>query len=382
MLSSLSRVPLNPMADVIQFNCPACGITLRLPLQMAAFEGPCPSCSRTIVAPDPHHDTAAYEPAPSPPPQPEVEPPQRPPSTPPQPFSSRQRGVLVLAILLTAVVSLLAGTILGARSNRLPARIPFLTMTSEKPESSRSSLHPKPPQPQEPAVEIMPESVVMPEKKTESTKASAVAESALKAFLEAPDWATRSSYVLAPDKVRTAMESYSHQAPDGPTPFKSIAIQNSYLDKHSGYTLFIFQVVTEQHPTGIPVAVTESSTGWVVDWLTFIEFRDDLFKSFADGPANQNGRFHLLVSAPPSPRTASTENEHFVSFLLDPPLPDRQRIAYVRKNSGILATLSAATSSGAVFTPVLEVAKRNTADGKSYLEIVSILAHDWLPDDG
>jgi len=41
------------MADVIQFHCPACGTTLRVPPAAAGFEGPCPRCARLIVGPDP-----------------------------------------------------------------------------------------------------------------------------------------------------------------------------------------------------------------------------------------------------------------------------------------------------------------------------------------
>jgi len=212
-------------------------------------------------------------------------------------------------------------------------------------------------------------------------KASAAAQSALKAFLDAPDWPTRSAYVLAPATVRPAMEAYSQQVPDGPTPFTSISVQNSYTDKTTGNTLFIFQVVTPRQPAGIPVAVAESPTGWCVDWPTFVEFRDDRFNAFADGPPDQTGRFHLIVSAPPAPGTANMINEHFASFLLDPPLPGRQRLAYVGKSTDIHATLAAATANGAAFTPILELAKRNTPGGESYLEIVSILANDWLPRD-
>lgn len=212
-------------------------------------------------------------------------------------------------------------------------------------------------------------------------KTSAVAEAALKAFLDAPDWTTRSAHVLHPETTRLAMEEYSRQVPDGPTPYQSVTIQNSYTDPKTGNTLFIFQVITEQHPTGIPVAVSETPSGWLIDWQTFIEFRDDLFRSFADGPTGKTGRFHLIVSTPLPPRAAKTENEHFSSFLLDPPIPGRQRLAYVRKTAEIHSILTAATQAGAAFTPVLELANRESPDGKSYLEITDIVATDWLPKD-
>jgi hypothetical protein len=280
----------------------------------------------------------------------------------------------VLSVLLTAAVSLVAGYILGARSNWLVSQTPFPVMTPK----TEAQTQPAPIEIQIP--ELKPEPA--PAKKPEPVKASTAAETLLRAFLDAPDWKTRSSHVLFPDKVRPEMETYTQKAPDGPTAFKSISVQNSYTDRNSGNTLFIFGVLTGAQPTGIPVAVSETPDGWKVDWQSFIEFRDDLFKAFANGPAGQTGRFHLIVSRPPTAPSSNPGNEHFASYLLDPPLPGRQQTAYVRKSSEIHATLSAATANGAVFTPVLEVAKRNSPDGKTYLEIVSILANDWLPAEG
>lgn len=391
---------------------------LRLPLELAAQQGPCPCCAREIVAPDPYRGIGAYEPAPPPPPRmveafrPFADSPplvpkdqdaeqdehvaakeqpapvvQQPPSKPAVATSSSQRAVLVLSILLTAVVSLVAGYIVGARSNWLIAKTPFPVMAPklEKPEPEPAP-EPKPVllkiQTPEPKPESEPAPVTEPEKKPEPVKASALAETALRAFLDAPDWTTRSSYVLFPDKVRASMEDYSHKVPDGPTPFKSLAVQNSYTDKKTGNTLFIFEVVTEQHPSGFPVAVAETPKGWNVDWKAFIEFRDDLFKAFADGPNGQTGTFHLIVSPPPGTRAANTENEYFASYLLDPPLSGRQRLAYVRKSSETHAALAAATENGTMFTPVLELEKQKTPDGKSYLEIKKVVATDWLPTDG
>jgi hypothetical protein len=413
------------MADVIQFHCPACGTTLRLPLEMAARQGPCPCCTRVIVAPDPYRGTGAFVPAPPPTPA-YIEPfrpfadspplvpkdvametsaPELPPveKTPEEPAPPRQpaeetsrpqcqhevppsRAVFVLSLLLASVVSLFAGYLLGARSNWLVSRTPYPVMhvpkleTKTEPATKTVLIKPQIPTTEvkaDPAPVSKPET--KPEPKAEPVKASTAAETALKAFLDAPDWTTRSAYVLFPDKVRAAMEDYSRKVPDGATPFQSISVQNSYTDKDTGSTMFIFGVTTTQHPTGIPVAVMETKSGWQVDWQSFIEFRDDLFRTFADGPVNQRGRFHLLVSAPPASRAAKTENEHFSTLLLDPPFPGRQRLAYVKKTASFHAELLGSVDNGAVSTPLLEVEKRSTPDGKTYLEITGMIASDWLP---
>ena len=419
------------MAEVIQFNCPACGTTLRLPLTMAAERGPCPTCSREIVAPDPYRGIGAHEapfaeiskalepfrPFADSPPVIAIEPqiaapppfpaPPRDEATPPAPATlplareikicaGPQKAVLVLSCLLSGAVALAMGYALGVRSTgyfmtnptvsppkvvtqpivEKPAHLPPPVVKQEEP--------PKPAPKPEPIPEVVKPAIEAPkpEKKEEPpVKVSAAAEASLRAFLEASDWATRSAHVLFPESVRSAMETYSHEVPDGPTPYTSISVKQSQTDEKTGNTLFIFAVRTETIPTGIPVAVVETPQGWLVDWQSFVEFRDDQFKKFADGPAGQTKRFHLIVSSPPPARAATTENEHFSSFLLDPPFPGRQQLAFVRKDAEAYTTCQAVTASGSIFTPILEVTKRNTPDGQGYLEILTVLATDWLPKE-
>lgn len=406
------------MADLIQFHCPACGVVLRLPLPMAGQEGPCPRCSQLIVAPEPQRGFGARVTA-SPEkssrtaamwdhtPLPAEAPPQTsgnqaatgafpPTELPPERNAAdevRQRpqlAVFVLSLLLTAVVSLLSGFLLGSGTIGMKAALASLETKPIVPNSGITSDPPpkvviaRPPAdvplpPAQPAVPRL-EPASTPASQPESVKASAAAEAALRAFLEAPDWTTRSTHVLFRERLKTAMESYSHKMPDGPTSYTEIKRKDTFMDRETGASFFIFYVCTEKHPDGFPTVVAETNSGWLVDWEAFVEFRDDQFKTFCDGPAGQSGKFHLLVTAPPPSRAANTENEYFASFLIGPPGADSARIAYVKKNAGACARLTESTKDGAVFAPVVEVSKRTTPEGKSYLEIDSVVASRWLPD--
>lgn len=337
------------MAEIIQFNCPSCGTLLRLPLAMAACQGPCPNCGREIVAPDPERETAAHEAVA------EV--------TAPPVVAKPRRAIPFFSCLLTGAVGFALGAISTQYFAPTPPVIP--PVKAEKPLFTAPAAEPV-----KPVVEKSPEP---------PAKASAAAEISLRAFLDAPDWAARSAHVLFPEKVRGAMEAYSREAPDGPTAFQSVSVKHSYIDEQTGSTLFIFYVTTEKFSAGIPVAIKETPDGWLVDWQSFVEFRDQLFQKFVDGPADQTGRFHLVATTPPPERAAKTGNEHFSSFLLQSPLDAKPQLAFVRKSSEIFTTFQSATKDGGIFTPVLEVTKRQTADGKSYLEVVKVSATDWLP---
>lgn len=461
------------MAEVIQFNCPACGMTLRLPLAMAAQQGPCPNCDREIVAPDPYHGIGAMvalvpppppvpepfalfaetpplvpkhleeemlrqppsyqEPEPFPayfpepePSAPEPDSPQPEPILPfsepepltPEPFSEPPleavpvplperkapvepqektcgRTILLLSCLVTGLIALVAGIVIGVAATRFfdsepPAKAPIsppvfepttktepeIPIQKEEPVQVAPPVQPVIPEPEQPKPQPEPEPQPAP---TPPAKVSAGAEAALKTFLDAPDWAARSVHVLSADKVKTAMEAYSREVPDGPTAYRAITVKQSEVDETTQSTIFIFMVTTERHPEGIPVAVKETPGGWLVDWLAFVEFRDDLFRKFTDGPVDKTGFFHLIVTRPPEKRAAETENEHFSSFVLQSPLAEKGQLAFARKGTPAYEAIQAGTAGGAAFTPVLEVRKSKTGDGQGYFEVMSVKANDWFP---
>ncbi|MBX3741862.1 MAG: hypothetical protein KF712_12770 [Akkermansiaceae bacterium] len=498
------------MPDLIQFECPSCACTLRIPIELAGLDGPCPTCQQIIVAPNPYTGIGAYlavgvmdpapqipvEPVPEPEPyvpafadphpqpvqaaplpqppyeamepvprlQPEFEPPFDPspqpapamepvprlqpqpepqpqfaeaehypsPSSENQPFPDRliapnrepsevsssprashfddlsqvpaarsgsSKGLIfgALAILLLAGAG--AAFFLKDELFRpaeldaplatpapkippppsIPSLNPPLPHTDEVPTTNPAPpADPSGKAATEPPAPTTPPTAEAPPAK-EPTKVITAAETTLRAFLEAPDWASRSTYVLSPETIRPKMEAYSKDNPDGPTPFESFAVKHSQVDEETGSTLFVFQVEAPGTPGGIPVAILETSKGWLVDWESFVEFRDDQFKHFTEGPVDLKGDFHLIVTAPQGPPGTAQENENFAGFTLAPPLPDRQRTAFVRKTSPAYQQLKEATADGRIFTPVLEVAKRNAGDKQSYLEILSIKATDWRP---
>ncbi len=175
------------------------------------------------------------------------------------------------------------------------------------------------------------------------------------------------------------MEAYSNLAEDGPTVAKSISVRQSRIDADTGESLLLFTVVTEERPLGIPVAVQETPQGWLVDWPTFVEFRDDLFGKFVSGPPDRTGVFHLLLSSPDRDQAAATTNEHFLPILVQSVVSEDKRLAFVNRESDALRTIAPNTGENLVFAPVVEVAKRRTSGGKTFLEIVRVVATDWLP---
>jgi hypothetical protein len=203
---------------------------------------------------------------------------------------------------------------------------------------------------------------------TEPADPPAAAEAALKAFLEATNDDERARHALQSDATA---DNPPHNS-GGPTEYQSVTADPAGITGADGSRQLVFTVITATHPNGFPATVHETPDGWKVDSRCFVEARDDLFLKFVSGPPGTSGRFHLSVSTPPAERAARTENEHFSSFLLDAPLPGRQRIAYVRKSADFHQTLRQATAEGAALQGVLEITKRTTPDEREYLEITAI----------
>ncbi|MCW1913793.1 hypothetical protein OJ996_09415 [Luteolibacter sp. GHJ8] len=210
------------------------------------------------------------------------------------------------------------------------------------------------------------------------------ADSTLKAFLEAPDWKTRAKHVLVPDQIQDLMQQYATESGDGPIPVTTITLDDLQASN------YLYKVRTKEIPEGFPVALVATDTGPKVDWEAFIGFHDDHFRKFAEGPAGRSGIFQLLVKPDPAENEAGS---HFQRFRLNVPMPDREQLAWVRKDSEALAKMRSVFGG----TPnldkasveemlahqgvplVLTLEKKETNDGRPIIEITGYVAFGWGP---
>jgi hypothetical protein len=86
------------------------------------------------------------------------------------------------------------------------------------------------------------------------------------------------------------MKTLAESEGDGPIPFTQLL--PTRLD-HSDTE--VFNVVTEQHPEGFPIAMQKVGDQWLVDWAAFAEFYHDAFRRFAQGPSGLSAVFRLQV---------------------------------------------------------------------------------------
>jgi len=208
-------------------------------------------------------------------------------------------------------------------------------------------------------------------------------EATLKAFLNADGWAARSAYVMFPENIRERMVAHSQMSDDGPIDTTDVSLFEITEQAH------IFNVATPKIPEGFPVAVSRDGNSWLVDWETFIEFHDDRFNRFATGKDGDHGVFHLLVK----PTKDEGNDALFNRYLLNPPMPDREQSAYIKKGTVALARLEGvfdrqAGQNEKIFNKLLEgqgppmvlaLTYKVNSEGRSYLLIEDVIAIGWGP---
>jgi len=236
-----------------------------------------------------------------------------------------------------------------------------------------------------PAPEPAKPEVAPVEPATPPPKSQLSADAALKAFLEAADAKTRTELVIFPDDMRASVEKRAAELGDGPFAVTSVTLLETAGPSH------IYKVCTPAIPEGFPVSVIETKDGAKVNWESFINFHDDLFRKFAGGPAETTGVFHVLVK--PDPPAEGEAESNFSRFKLSVPMHGREQLAWIRKDSVALAQIRGIfegsgqldkalvdkllSEDGMAFS--LKLAKRQPNERQQFIEITDFVSIGWLP---
>jgi hypothetical protein len=290
----------------------------------------------------------------------------------------------VAPALVSALVFSTTGFFIGKAQRAASSVERLQTAQPEIPPMPPADPAPKPAEPTPPLPEP-PKSTENPSPPPQPTQEKLSADAALKAFLDAPDWKTRVELVIFPDDMRASMEARATELGDGPIATTSVALVDIAKGTH------IYKVCTSAIPEGFPVAVVETEDGAKVNWESFVNFHDDLFRKFIEGPPGKTGVFHVLVK--PEPLAAGEAESHFVRYRLSVPMPKREQLAWMRKDSVALARLRGIfEGSGKMEKPVvdklaatdgiplvLSLAKREANDGQKFIEITDLVGLGWGP---
>ena len=302
--------------------------------------------------------------------------------------------------MIPALASLVVGSATGYYIGKTQRTFSLQPLTMKEPPGAPGKGEPPAPRPEpqpkpkreprptpEPAKPGAPpaEPPAVPATATPSVKILLSADAALQAFLQAPDWKTRTELVIFPDDMRPSIERRAAELGDGPFIVTSITLLRTEGSSH------MYQICTPEIPEGFPVSVMETKDGAKVNWENFLNFHDDLFRKFAAGPAEATGIFHVLVR--PDPPSGGEAEASFSRFKLSVPMPGREQPAWIRKDSVALAKIRAILDgSGGIskadvdkaigeagFPFTLKLVKRQPNERQQFIEIVDFITIGWLP---
>lgn len=118
----------------------------------------------------------------------------------------------------------------------------------------------------------------------------------LKKFLAAPTWKERLQYMQLPEQMQRKAQIYYSTNQDGPVNVDEIRYLRHDTDPQIGKGMHVvFELASRAWDYTVPVMVEQHGEQARVDWLTFVEFKDDLLNkfitSYMDGPV----RFHVGI---------------------------------------------------------------------------------------
>jgi hypothetical protein len=419
--------------DSIDFNCPFCSNPLSVPASAASATGPCPKCGEMITGPGLPSSSVAPSPSPpkekksatpepikpatperkkpaSPaskksappksnpaPPKPEPTPSEQkaalPKPKPAPPVAKKKTGLGIRGFTALALLAIAAAFLLGYQAGQRSVVLHPSAQGSSSPPSESPGTPPPPTGTKTPILpdtnEELPISKLpiskLPDERPDTPPLPPVdeeelspASSALTAFLSAPDWSSRLVHVLFPEKMAGQMKTLAESEGDGPIPFTQLL--PTRLD-HSDTE--VFNVVTEQHPEGFPIAMQKVGDQWLVDWAAFAEFYHDAFRRFAQGPSGLSAVFRLQVlphADQPDLYTLSppTPGDVFdVQFEANSPSQEQiaSHLKFYADNSPEQYELSL-NEGGPHFILKLARVRKN---GQELLEIQEVIGVGWAP---
>ena len=118
----------------------------------------------------------------------------------------------------------------------------------------------------------------------------------LKKFLAAANWKERLPYMQMASQIERKAQIYYTSNSDGPVDVDEIRYLRHDESPEVGKGMHVvFVLLSRSWDSGIPVMVEQSADGVHVDWLTFVEFKDDLLHKFLTNYIEGPVRFHVGI---------------------------------------------------------------------------------------
>jgi hypothetical protein len=197
-------------------------------------------------------------------------------------------------------------------------------------------------------------------------------------FLNAPNWNERMKYTLHASKMEEKGTNYYQNNADGPIEVELIEYLRHDTSPQIGQgTHVVFVLSGRSWNYSFPVMVEQTADGAFVDWLTFVEFKDDLLRHYLASDLENVWSFHVELRRTHYFEDDVANSDKMDCFEIMSVMGTAHAFAFVPKDSPLARSLAnTITWDKEVSYVVANLQYRNTAEGK-WLELVGVPQLNW-----
>lgn len=204
------------------------------------------------------------------------------------------------------------------------------------------------------------------------------AVTALKAFFAARNLEERLPLTLGGPGIRSLMERYYAKADAGPVNVDEIRLlRYDPKPETGGGPHCVFTVASRQWDYPIPVMLQQDHGAFRVDWLTFVEFRDNLLYQFLNDFQEMPARFHVGIRRTHYFDDDVPDLDAKDSFEIQPPQPGWVGYTHVPKNTPLASDLASRIGWDTMAAYVVVELRWKRLGEMKWVELVGVPQLNW-----
>lgn len=205
----------------------------------------------------------------------------------------------------------------------------------------------------------------------------------LKAFLAAPTWRERLKYMQMPDQIQRKAEIYYSTNADGPVEVDEIQYLRHDEDPQVGRGMHvIFVLFSRVWDYGFPVMVEQTDEEARVDWLTFVEFKDDLLNKFLSNYMEGPVRFHVGIRRTHYFEDDVPGHDDMDAFEVTTPMENAHGFVFTPKSTALARSMNSSLSWDKEASWVIVELQWRRQGSAKWIELTGLPQLNWYSDSG
>ena len=204
------------------------------------------------------------------------------------------------------------------------------------------------------------------------------AADALQAFFAAGNLSERMPLTLGAANMKSLMERYYAKKDSGPIEVSEIKLlRHDPSPGTGGGAHCVFTVASKLWEYPIPVMLQEEGGAYKVDWLAFVEFRDNLLFEFLSDYQEMPARFHVGIRRTHYFEDDVPDLDGKDCFEIQPPLPSYVGYVFLPKESPLAADLASRISWETLTAYVIVELRWKRLGPMKWVELTGVPQLNW-----